>query len=81
MVYCSTSIAGLRHEYRHFLDDMEKGNPGLAYYLKDKDIFFEFERRGYEEELAIARKYSYNDIIIMIEKEIEKRRKEIYGNE
>lgn len=73
------SIAGLKHEYRHFLDDMENGNPGLAYYLKDKDIFFEYERRGYEEELNIAREFGYKDAEQKILKEIENRRRDIYG--
>lgn len=75
----NASIGAIRHEYRHFLDDMANGNPGLAYYLKDKDKFFEYEKRGYEEELAIARKYGYNEIEKKILKEIELRKKEIYG--
>lgn len=73
------SIAGLRHEFRHFLDDEINGYPGIAYYLKDKDSFFEFEKRGYEEELAIARERGYTEIEKQILNEIEKRRKEIYG--
>ena len=75
------SIAGIRHEYRHFLDDMNNGNPGLAYYLRDPDKFFEFEKRGYEEELVIAKALGYNEIVTEIEQEIEMRRKEIYGDE
>lgn len=75
----NASIGAIRHEYRHFLDDMANGNPGLAYYLKDNDKFFEYEKRGYEEELAIARKYGYNEIEKKILKEIELRKKEIYG--
>ena len=75
----NASIGAIRHEYRHFLDDMANGNPGLAYYLEDNDKFFEYEKRGYEEELAIARKYSYNEIEKKILKEIELRKKEIYG--
>ncbi|MCR4711486.1 MAG: hypothetical protein K5707_04230 [Clostridia bacterium] len=77
----NVSIAAARHEYRHFLDDLENGSPGFAYYLRDEDIFFKFEKRGYEEELAIARAYGYNDIEEKIRGEIEKRRKEIYGVE
>ena len=73
------SIGGLRHEYRHFIDDLEHGCPGLGYYLRDKDLFFEFEKRGYEEELAIAREKGYTDIEARILNEIEKRRAEIYG--
>lgn len=75
------SIGGLMHEYRHFKDDLEAGCPGFAHYLKNPDAFFEYERRGYEEELEIARKNGYNDIVKKIENEIEKRRKEIYGKE
>lgn len=73
------SIAGLRHEYRHFLDDIENGCPGLGYYLKDKDKFFEYEKRGYLEELEIAKKMGYTEIEEKIINEIEARRREIYG--
>ena len=75
------SIAALKHEYRHFLDDLENGCPGMSYYLKDNDIFYEYERRGYMEELEIAKQTGYNKAIKLIEGEIEKRRKEIYGIE
>ena len=73
------SLAGLKHEYRHFLDDLDNGCPGLAYYLKDKDAFFDFERRGYEEEIKIAQKIGAKDAEKKIRGEIKKRRKEIYG--
>jgi len=73
------SIGGLKHEYRHFLDDMKNGNPGLGYYLRDKDVFFEYERRGYMEELLIAEQNGYDDVADKIRGEIEKRRREIYG--
>ena len=75
------SIAGLKHEFRHFMDDMENGNPGIGYYLRDQDVFFEFEKRGYEEELKIAESLGLNDIAESIRNEIEKRRREIYGEE
>lgn len=73
------SIAAMKHEERHFLDDLENGCPGIAYYLRDNDVFFEYERRGYEEELEIARNLGYTEIVKKIEGEIEKRRREIYG--
>ena len=73
------SIAGLRHEYRHFLDDIENGHPGIGYYLQDNDKFYEFERRGYLEELEIAKKMGYTEIEEKIISEIEARRREIYG--
>ena len=73
------SIGGLRHEFRHFMDDMQNGNPGLAFYLRDNDLFFEFERRGYEEELKIAEQQGLTEIADKIRNEIEKRRREIYG--
>ena len=76
----NSSIAAIKHERRHFLDDMENGNPGLAYYLKDKNKFYEYEKRGYEEELAIARELGYTDIAKKIEDEMEKRKREIFGN-
>ena len=73
------SLGGLMHEYRHFLDDIENGNPGLAYYLQDRDAFFKYEKRGYEEELTIARDIGDKEAEEKILGEIEKRRKEIYG--
>ncbi len=76
----NASIAAFRHELRHFLDDIENGCPGLAYYLKDRDKFFEYERRGYEEELVIVIGLELNDIEQSILKEIEERRREIYGD-
>lgn len=75
----NASIGAIRHEYRHFLDDLDNGCPGIGYYLRDNDRFFEYEMRGYQEELEIARKLGYNDIEAKILKEIEKRRREIYG--
>ena len=75
----NASLAAVMHEYRHFKDDMDKGNPGLMYYLMDKDAFFEFEKRGYEEELIFARKLNDSEAEKKILSEIEKRRKEIYG--
>lgn len=75
----NASLASIMHEYRHFKDDMNNGNPGLAYYLMDKDAFFEYERRGYEEELKYARKLNDSEAEKKILNEIEKRRKEIYG--
>ena len=73
------SIGGLKHEYRHFLDDIDNGNPGLGYYMQNPDEFFRLEKRGYEEELAIARESGYTDIEKKILKEVEQRRREIYG--
>lgn len=73
------SIGGLKHEYRHFLDDIDNGNPGLGYYMQNPDEFFRLEKRGYEEELAIARELGYTDIEKKILNEIEQRRREIYG--
>ena len=73
------SLAGFKHEYRHFLDDYADGHKGISYYLMNEDIFFEYEKRGYEEELIIAYQNGYSDIAEIIKKQIEKRRREIYG--
>ena len=75
------SLPGLLHERRHFFDDVKNGCPGISYYLKDPDKMFEYERRGYEEELEYARKMGYTDVIDKINNEIEERRKEIYGDD
>lgn len=73
------SIAAIKHEYRHFLDDLNNDCPGFAYYLRNPEIFFAYEERGYREELEIAEKYGYNDIKKKILEEIEQRRKEIFN--
>ena len=74
----NASLAAVKHEYRHFKDDMDNGNPGILYYLSDRDKFFNYEKRGYEEELFYARQYNNIDAEKKILNEIEKRRKEIY---
>ena len=78
-MYEEASIAAVKHEYRHFLDDEANGYPGLSYYIKDNDIFFEYEKRGYEEELKIARENGFEQEEKEILEEIELRRREIYG--
>ncbi len=74
------SLGGFRHEYRHFLDDLKDGHKGIGFYLKDKDRFFEYERRGYEEEIKTAEEFGCFEIVDKIRKQIEKRRREIYGD-
>ena len=73
------SIGGLEHEYQHFVDDMENGNPGLAYYIQDPDILWKYEKRAYEKELEIAEQYGYNEAIKEIKTEMADRKKEIYA--
>ena len=75
----NASLAAVMHERRHFLDDKENGYPGFAYYLMDNDRFWRYEERGYLEELKIAEKYGYHEEVQEIKKEMEKRRREIYG--
>lgn len=78
-IYEGASIAAVKHEYRHFLDDLSNNNPGFAYYLRNPEVFFAYEKRGYQEELEIAKKLGYNDIEEKILDEIEQRRKEIFN--
>ena len=78
-MYEEASIAAVKHEYRHFLDDEANGYLGLSYYIKDNDIFFEYEKRGYEEGLKIARENGFEQEEKEILEEIELRRREIYG--
>lgn len=78
-IYENASIAAVKHELRHFLDDEANGYPGFSYYIKDNDVFFNYEKRGYEEELIIARKYGFKQEEKEILEEIETRRREIYG--
>ena len=73
------SIAGIKHEYRHFLDDLDNNCPGLAWYLQNTDEFYRFEIRGYEEELAIAKEKGYIEAEKKIRSEMKKRKEEIYG--
>lgn len=80
-IYEDASIAAVKHELRHFLDDEANGYPRFSYYVKDNDIFFNYEKRGYEEELIIARKHGFKQEEKEILAEIELRRREIYGIE
>jgi hypothetical protein len=73
------SIAGLQHEYRHFLDDEASGFQGIKPLLADKDLFWQTELNGYNEELKIARNMGLKEEEAKILQEIELRRKEIYG--
>ena len=73
------SIAGLQHEYRHFLDDEASGFQGIKPLLADKDLFWQTELNGYNEELKIARAMGLKEEETQILQEIEVRRKEIYG--
>lgn len=73
------SIAGMKHEHRHFLDDLANGMPGIGYYISHPEKFEEFEMNGYREELEIARDLGYNEIYKTIVNEMNKRRAEING--
>jgi RHS repeat-associated protein len=49
------SIGALRHEMRHFLDDQALKYPGLNTYIKDPNLMWKLEYRGYMEEIRFAR--------------------------
>ena len=73
------SIGALRHEMRHFRDDLDAGYPGLATYLKDPNLFWKFEFRGYMEEVNFAREQRDFESAREIVKLMRNRRKEILG--
>lgn len=73
------SIAALRHEFRHFLDDEEHGFIGIRMAF-DRDAFWKREFDGYMEEIRLARKYKEYDAGRKILDEMRKRKGEIYGN-
>ena len=47
--------------------------------LQNEDEYFNFELQGYEEELKIAKDLKNAEVIKKIEREIEQRKSEIYG--
>ena len=47
--------------------------------LQNEDEYFNFELQGYEEELKIAQDLKNAEVIKKIEREIEQRKSEIYG--
>ncbi len=49
------SIGALRHEKRHFDDIQQAGYPGLSPYLRDSNLMWRIEYRGYMEEVTFAR--------------------------
>jgi hypothetical protein len=50
------SISAMRHEYGHFLDDLEEGLPGFTYYFKNTDRWIATERRQYLDEIRTAKR-------------------------
>lgn len=72
------SIGALRHEYTHMLDDLAEGYPGLRI-IADSEKFWEFEFRGYLQEINLARKIKDSDAGRFILNEMRARRLEILG--
>lgn|GEM_PF-4481008 len=73
------SIGALRHEYRHFLDHKAAEFPGTMPFMKDWKRFAEFEVRGYQEEIRLARELGHVEFIPQIQKQMGQRIKEIKG--
>jgi hypothetical protein len=73
------SIGALRHEMRHWRDDFESGYPGLTAYLKDRNLFWELEYRGYMEEISFARSQRDFESAREILDLMKKRKQEIFG--
>ena len=72
------SYGALRHEYRHFLDVQAAGYPGLSYYLRHPIQFARLERRGYTEELRIARGLAERRLYYAIAFQMKHRLREVY---
>lgn len=73
------SLGALRHEYRHFLDHKAAEFPGMMPFMKDWKRFAEFEVRGYQEEIRLARELGQHDLVPLIQKQMGERIKEIKG--
>jgi hypothetical protein len=74
------SVGALRHEFKHLLDDAAMGHPGFQI-MADRDAFWELERRGYMEELNLARQLKDTKAEELILHEMQERMKEIFGRE
>ena len=74
------SIGALRHEFKHLLDDADMGHPGFQI-MANRDQFWEIERRGYMEELGLARQIKDARAEKLILQEMQERKKEIFGGE
>ena len=74
------SIGALRHEFKHLLDDAERGYLGFRL-MADSNIFWELEYRGYMEELQLAREIGDSKAEKLILEEMQARKKEIFGGE
>ena len=74
----NASIGAWRHEFRHFLDDEADGFPGLSV-IADVDKYWEREYTAYMEEFELAKEIDRNDILVEIEKQMDDRKREIYG--
>ena len=72
------SIAALKHEFRHFIDDEDSGFIGIKV-IYDSDEYWRREFNGYMEELRIAHKYKDYDAGKAILEEMRARKREIYG--
>jgi hypothetical protein len=84
-IFEKASLGAWMHEYRHFLDDMESGWIfGDIVNIKDlnkrQNEFWKYEKRGFEEEIRVAKEYGHEDVIPAIEKQMEERRVEIMGD-
>jgi hypothetical protein len=74
------SIGALRHEFKHLLDDATMGHPGFQI-MANRDAFWELERRGYMEELNLARQIKDTKAEQLILQEMQERMNEIFGGE
>ncbi len=72
------SISALRHEFRHFTDDLEAGYLGLKAYRQDDEIFWRFEFRAFLEEVKFARKQKDFELGRKIVKIMRRVRNEIF---
>ena len=73
------SIAALRYEFKHFLDDKAAGYPGLKFYREDDQKFWEMEFWAFAEELKFAREQKDYDLTRKIVKLMRERKSEIFG--
>lgn len=73
------SIGAVRHEFRHFKDVQEQGFPGLGFYYRNLNEFVRLERRGYREELLLARELRDRRLKRSVLRQLRRRIDELYG--
>lgn len=73
----NASVAAMRHELQHLIDDESYGFPGLGWYMQYPAIYRQLKFRGYLAELSFAREKKDFDLARQIIENMRVRRFEL----